>query len=384
MSVRSEGKIEEETKEFIEGIEKCLRCRYCLTVCPLYDGWLTQAASGKMQSIYYLLKWGLKPDEHFRRMLFRCSTCKKCDVICKTQAGDVKPGEKTEKFREILNKKYGMQPLERQIAARDGIMKHNNPYHEPHENRFKWAADLPKSGKYLYFVGCTAAYRILEVARATVEIFRKLGVDFFVLNDEACCGSVLLRTGQTDDVVKVIGKNMDLFRKNGVKNIVTSCAGCYRTIKVDYPIFADSFNINVLHSSEVVKEHLPKYLSKLRKPKNQIVVTYHDPCHLGRHCDLYEAPRDVIKMLPNVKLVEMKTNRADATCCGAGGGLKSGFPQEALDVAKKRIKEAEETGAERLISACPFCQLNLVQAIKETGSKLKMQDLTEFVLEFLQ
>ena len=164
-----------------------------------------------------------------------------------------------------------------------------------------------------------------------------------------------------------------------VKKIITSCAGCYRTLKVDYADILEDLNIEVLHTIE--------FLLQLIKEKNVqlkdlgINTTYHDPCHTGRHVGLYEEPRELLRKISN--LTEMKTIKEAAMCCGAGGGLKKGFPELSLEIAKSRVQEAEETGAENLVSICPFCYRNLSDAIKALNSKIKMVDLLELIYQAL-
>ena len=169
-----------------------------------------------------------------------------------------------------------------------------------------------------------------------------------------------------------------MFKATVVKKIIATCAGCYRTLKIDYPKWIEEWDFEVLHSIEVIDESIQSGTIKI---KNKIpgVMTYHDPCHLGRHAEVYDAPRRVIKAIKQDEFIEMRRNKANAYCCGAGGGVKSGFPEFALEVAIDRIKEAEETGAEWLTSNCPFCLGNLKDAALESRSKIKVVDLLELV-----
>ncbi|HEA71066.1 MAG TPA: (Fe-S)-binding protein, partial [archaeon] len=217
---------------------------------------------------------------------------------------------------------------------------------------------------------------IEKVAIATAKIFNKLGVDFSVFGEhEVCCGSVGMRSGDRKSFGKVAEKNAELFKGRGIKRIVTSCAGCYRTFKKDYRERLG--DIEIVHTVEFLRDIINNKDIKLKNL--DIKTTYHDPCHLGRHMNVYEAPRDLLNKISN--LTEMKTNRVGAMCCGAGGGVKKGFPELSMEIAKNRVKEAEDTGAEYLVSTCPFCWRNLNDAIVSTGSNLKMVDLVELLLE---
>ena len=238
--------------------------------------------------------------------------------------------------------------------------------------------------EYLYFVGCTSAYRGQSIAQSTVKLLDKLGISFFILKDENCCGSVLSRIGLVKDAKKLAHENYKLFKKKGVKKIITACAGCYNAFKNDYHRYLGRFDMKVNSVPELLNELIKKgkvNLNDYLKKNVNIKVTYHDPCHLGRHCGIYEEPREVIDSIKGVHLVEMKTNRSEALCCGAGGGFRSGFKDESLKVGKKRLEEAKVTGANYLLSSCPFC-IAQFKAVQDESSP-KIMDLTEFLLHLM-
>jgi heterodisulfide reductase subunit D len=228
-------------------------------------------------------------------------------------------------------------------------------------------------------VGCTSSYRQTEIARATFSLLKKVKADFTLSPEEWCCGSPLLRTGQTDLVEQIVKHNIEVAKKLGAKKIVFSCAGCFRTFKEDYPrILKQETGIELLHITEYLYDLLKNGKLKLTKEFPH-PVTYHDQCHLGRHIGVYDAPREILKAMPGVRFIEMRRIKENAWCCGAGGGVKSGFKDWALEIAKQRIKEAESTNAEYLISSCPFCQHNLSDAIAALNSNLKMLDITRLL-----
>lgn len=215
----------------------------------------------------------------------------------------------------------------------------------------------------IYFRGCTAREKETSIADATEELLKSAGVEYTVLEDEKCCGSVLLRTGFIDEAKEQIQKNTEVLSND---LILTSCAGCYKTLKDDYE------GLDVIHISQFLKELIDE--NKLDFTKKDLTVTYHDSCHLGRHCNVFDEPRDVISCVAN--LVEMENNREDSLCCGAGGGVKSAYPEIASQMAESRIAQALDTNAELLITPCPFCKLNL----KDYG--LDVLDLTEFLVKY--
>ncbi|KZX15736.1 (Fe-S)-binding protein [Methanobrevibacter filiformis] len=222
----------------------------------------------------------------------------------------------------------------------------------------------------LYFKGCTARERLNNISNSVESILKLFNIDYETLDDEGCCGSVLLRTGFVDEAKELIEKNALEFKG---KKILVSCAGCYKTLKQDYSDILGE-NLEVIHISQFLKELIENKEIKTKGiNKNNLKVTYHDSCHLGRHMGEYEAPREVINHFAD--LCEMVNNKEKAKCCGSGGGVKSAYPEIAKIIAKSRVKEAEETDAELLITTCPFCKLNL-----DENFNLKVIDLSEFVL----
>ncbi len=215
----------------------------------------------------------------------------------------------------------------------------------------------------IYFRGCTAREKETSIADATENLLKLADVEYRVLEDEKCCGSVLIRTGFIDEAQKQIEKNTELLSG---ELILTSCAGCYKTLKQDYD------DLDVIHISQFLNTLIDE--KKLNFNKKDLNVTYHDSCHLGRHCNVFDEPRNVISNVGN--LIEMQNNRENSLCCGAGGGVKSAYPEIASQMADSRIYQAIETGADLLVTPCPFCKLNL----KDRG--LDVLDLTEFLINY--
>ena len=215
----------------------------------------------------------------------------------------------------------------------------------------------------LYFRGCTAREKQTGIADATEKLLEIANVDFHTLDDEKCCGSVLLRTGFIDEAAEQIKENTEILQG---EKIITSCAGCYKTLKEDYE------GLDVIHISQLLDDLIKQ--GKLAVSKKDFDVTYHDSCHLARHCSVFDEPRDVIKSVAN--LVEMENIRENSLCCGAGGGVKSAYPEIASQMARSRIAQAKETGCETLITPCPFCKLNL------ENEDMEVIDLTEFLIKY--
>ena len=215
----------------------------------------------------------------------------------------------------------------------------------------------------LYFRGCTAREKQTDIAEATERLLEIAGVDFHTLDDEKCCGSVLLRTGFIDEAQNQIKKNTETLKG---QKIITSCAGCYKTLKEDYE------GLDVIHISQLLDELIRE--GKLNFSKRDLNVTYHDSCHLGRHCNVYDEPRNVIQSVADI--TEMENIRENSLCCGAGGGVKSAYPEIANQMASLRIAQAKETGCKTLVTPCPFCKLNL------ENDDIEVVDLTEFLVKY--
>ncbi|MEM4262572.1 MAG: (Fe-S)-binding protein [Thermoplasmata archaeon] len=369
----------------------CLQCGYCRAVCPVYGetGWESDNPRGKLFALKQLanrgpmdviLRRNPKPSEEYKQRLYHCTSCGACDEVCHV---NIKLAHLWEELKEWMLKQ-GYEPLEAHKKIYERVKKVRNPYDEPIEKRDAWLTDksvLSPNPEVLFFAGCTASYRVGFLGQAVAKILKAADVRFNILGpDEWCCGSPLLRTGQADIVRSELAPhNTRAIETRGVNALVTACAGCYNTIKNDYP--------KIIGRPTYKLYHLTEYLEKLLKEKRLVLskefkkkVTYHDPCHLGRHARVFEAPRNVIKAIPGIEFVEMAYNREMAHCCGAGGGYKSAFNYSAESIAAKRVREAEEVGAELIITSCPFCQVNLNAGAKNIGSKIKTVDIVQ-VLE---
>ena len=273
------------------------------------------------------------------------------------------------------------------------VKSYDNPWQQPRVARSKWARrarkeglieELPREmkktkGKVLLFLGCTAAYdiNVKQVAVSTVNILEAVNIDYGCLgNDEKCCGSVMLRMGDPE-FERLANENIKIFNNLGIEILISSCAGCFKTIKEDYPKVG-KLNFEVLHTVEFLRRLYEEHKLTFNTPIEKR-VTYHDPCHLGRASGVFNDPRFIMNMIPGLELIEMPRTREYSRCCGAGGGLKSGYPDIQNKMAQRRVKEAEETGAEELVSACPFCFQGLQVGITALDSSLVMRDISYLV-----
>ncbi len=407
-------------------IKRCLRCSICKwipqlqiksqkysTICPSIDmfNFHAYSAGGRIIIALALEMGRIKPSKDLMDIVYKCTECGGCAVACKF-LNTLEPLEIIVKLREkLVSLGYGPMPKQQQYI--ESIKNYNNPYNEPHEKRLDWLPNdikIDPNAKTLYFVGCTSSYRRKEIAIATARVMNAANYPFKILDgNEYCCGSPILRTGDKKSFNEQVHKNINIIKKEGIDTIVFSCAGCYDTFKLEYTLEKE-YNFRVLHTTELFNELIDTGNLNLTKELS-LTVTYHDPCHLGRNSEplvewdgdalqmmplvsinmpekpkrcgafgIYDAPRYLLEKIPGLKLIEMERIREYSYCCGAGGGVKSAFPEFALKTAITRIEEAEETGAEIIASACPFCSTNLNDGIVEKGSNLKFHDISELLL----
>jgi heterodisulfide reductase subunit D len=333
--------------------------------------------------------------EEMAEVIYQCTLCNSCNAICRKTSLPL-PFE----IEYSLNQAKVFEALRADLVENgfilnehrllmESIKNYDNPWGQPRRARTRWAnknLEIKDAAKdkvdVLYYVGCTTSFdpTLRNNALTTVALLDRAGVNFgFLGNEEVCCGSIALRIGDQRTFERLARYNIEVFNELGVKTIVTSCAGCYKTLSQDYPQVGE-INAEVLHSVQYMQRLLDegklKFTEKVAKK-----VTYHDPCHLGRHSKVYDAPREILAVIPGLTFKEMKRNREGALCCGAGGGVRAGFPSLTSEIAKERIEEAEETGAGYVVTTCPFCKQGLSDGIKAVGSKIEALDLVEIMEE---
>ena len=360
----------------------CNICAFCRIRCPVYQQvkWESVTPRGKMQILRNVVKGWIELTPAVAERIFSCTTCQICNDQCDAE---VRPFD----ILKVARKEFtgqGLGPLSAGKKMDRRIVEYKNPYREPQEERFNWLeVEVPKTADTLLYFGCVTAYRFGETGKAIVELLKKAGYDFTITPDEGCCGMHPYWDGETKLASDIAKENVEIFKNTGAKRIVTACAGCYSTFKNAYPELVDNFNLEVVHFSELLLELIKNGKLKLRETKS-MKVTYHDPCHLGRHAEVYDAPREVIKSIPGGELIEMEHSGQDSQCCGGGGGYFTAFPENAVEIAEKRVREAEETGADALVTTCPLCKTNLDLAIKRLDSNLGLYDLADLVLEHVE
>ncbi len=375
---------------YSEILYQCGKCGTCRTAYH-EEGWPRVCPSGEFGNFeaYYLggknlLTWAIMSDrlkwtENLAKIFYQCSVCLACTQQCQIPEIHYFAGEWLMAMREQTVQK-GLGPMPEQKRYSEHVALENNPYMEKHNERTNWiTSDIKQTqnSKLAYFVGCTTSYREQNIAKATSEILNSLHVDFKILNDERCCGSPVYMTGQTGKAKKIAETNVKIFKNEGVEKIITSCAGCYRTLKETYhKKFGIDHGIEVLHLPEFLLQKINDGEIEFNNEIN-MKITYHDPCHIGRHMGIYEQPREVLQKIPGIELIEMPRNRHNAWCCGSGGGVRSAFKDLSSFAANERIKEAKETETSAIVSCCPFCLNQFKTNIDD--DEIQTFDLSELV-----
>ncbi|TFG31169.1 (Fe-S)-binding protein [Candidatus Thorarchaeota archaeon] len=359
----------------------CIRCGNCKFIfkdyspsCPSgeYFHFESFFASGRLWIAHGVQKGELDWDESLLDPIFACTTCSSCEIQCLAPHHE-HIVDVIEELRALAVEALG--PLEAHEKFAERIRANHNPYGHEHHNRVLLEIhNLPESAPIVYFVGCTSNYRETAIRDATISVLKKAGVDFTVV-DEYCCSSPLIRTGQLEQVRALAEHNQAMIKAAGAAKVLTSCAGCFRTLSKDYEKLGVLQDIEVVHISQFIDELLNQGKLSIKKSGTETQVTYHDPCHLSRHMNEYEVPRAVLSKL-QIPIKEMEFNRENSWCCGAGGGCKSAYSEWSLATAKKRIEHAEATDVSTLVSACPFCKRGLQDA---NDGSLEIIDLIEIV-----
>jgi Fe-S oxidoreductase len=365
-----------------KNLAKCEECKTCsgyCTVASSFEGVETWSSKGRILIIKGVQDGELALSKKVVDVLYTCTECGLCFAQC---FEDLEANKSILATRHQIAEK-GLAPEVFRETARN-IMEIGDPGAVPVDRRLSWMKDfsfqsLPRKAKVLYWVGCMVADRTPKTASAFFEILNHANVNFTMLRErEGCCGYVLLSTGLWDEAEKVAKEALSKIEKTGVETLVTPCAGCYYTFKKLYPeILGLSLPCEVLHSSQLI-ENLIKDRKHELKSLN-LKVAYHDPCSLGRHSGVFDAPRNVLKAIPGLTLEEMSLNRRLARCCGGGGGLWSFNHKVSMNSAYSRLKDLQPLGVDVLTTACPLCQMNFRYTSLRKSVPIKIYDITEIV-----
>jgi glycolate oxidase len=367
----------------------CINCAFCRLGCPTYD--ITQLESrnarGRTILAFNLMTGTIEPSKELADSFYTCTTCNACTYFCPAR---IKVDEIIQKGREKLFAS-GVAP-EPVMALRDSILNTDNVYAATKEDRIAIfpssikkkveTGELKKKADTLLFMGCVSSYLDMKIIPSFFKIMDAAGVDYTIFGkNEICCGFPLHLMGDQEKFEQTARNLIDRIKETGAKELITPCAGCYKTFTKYYPEAGD-LGLEVFHSvhyiPKLIKEKKIKLGGDLGKK-----VTYHDPCDLGRTFEIFDEPREILKAIPDIDFVEMSRNRLMARCCGGGGSVIALEPELAADMAAIRVKDAVDVNAEIIVSGCSACKDNLRKGVKvipkDERPKIKVMDITEIV-----
>ncbi len=367
-------------------LKTCIQCGSCSSSCPAAED-----ISSTRRQLWRMLQMGLIDEALSSELFWDCTTCSMCEIRCPR---GIPLSKLVTKLRERYNAHEGPKDAMAQVASVLGKSK-NITGDEP-ENRLLWteniqglSAELRKNlvkdkADVVYFTGCVSSLfpQSYKIPQSLTRILLETGVDFSLLGeDEWCCGYPQLAGGFGEDAVKEYAlHNLELVKGKGANTVLISCPTCYHVWKYEYPeLLGDQPDIDIKHYVEFLPEVIKA--GSLEFKTDEVVVTYHDPCDLGRKSGIIEPPRELIKSLPGVKLVEMRFNSEDSKCCGGGGNLEMINADLSHEIAQKRVEEALETGAKYIITTCQQCKRTLQNAARRMRARIKVNDLLEFIDE---
>ncbi len=416
-------------EDYRADMERCSRCSFCKWIpfahvkswrfakgCPSieYNKFQCYSAGGRFSVGLALLEGRYGYSDRVLDIAYRCMLDGACDVTCKVCRYTIEPVEAMRELRFKLVEDGQLLPQHMPVI--DNLRKEDNMMMKPRAERGKWAEGLDvkditkEPAEVVFFAGCRFSYdeELWKVPRAAVTLLKNAGVDVGIMGkDETCCGGRAYDMGYRGEFTKYAENNIEAWTTAGVKTVVTSCSDCYHAFKRLYPDVGSKFE--VLHTVEFIDRLIKEGKIKFTKTV-PMTVTYHDPCHLGRRGEpyvpwkgvekkirgqitvreprkpryngangVYEPPREVLRSIPALQLVEMERIREYAWCCGSGGGVKEAYPDFSLWTAQERIEEAKCTGASAIVSACSWCERNFIDAINANGDGMKVYDIVELV-----
>ncbi len=385
-------------------LDACTRCGECVSWCPTF------AEKPELDSIVPLRKietvrrfvrgqYGLRarffgpyqprPEELKSHSdgTYDCTLCGRCRVVCPAR---IQTRELWIAMRQDLVRQ-GVYPAIFDQLREIFLTKHNISG-DDNANRLIWSQNLPeipegvrgrKGAEVAYFVGCVASFypQCYSIPQSIVQLLEKVSASYTTLGgEEWCCGFPLIIAGMGDEALEAVRHNVETVRQTGARRLVASCPSCYHTWKHDYPrLLGEPLGFEVLHITELLAEFI-RDGNLLPRPLEE-VVTYHDPCDLGRTSGVYEAPREIIRAIPGITMVEMEHHHEYSLCCGGGGDVEMADKELVAAVARRRLAEAQATKAKILLSACQQCKRTLTAAARQEKVRIRIMDVVELLAQ---
>jgi len=364
-----------------EQLLSCIQCGTCSASCPT-----AFAMDYSPRQMWQMVRLGMEAEVLSSRTFWLCTTCKACQVRCPRgiPITDTMVALKEYAVRVDVDVPEGMK------AFGDTIVKDYNISSDDNKNRQIWSQNLDhvphgvkprrRKAEVLYYIGCVSSFypRVYSIPQALVQIMDRADVEFTTLGaDEWCCGYPLHIAGMGDRMAELAQHNVQKARAVGAKKVVFTCPSCYYAWAHLYPEFVDVSGIQLVHAAEFLAELLAD--GNLALEAVEEVVTYHDPCDLGRKSGVYDAPREVLARIPGLEFREMSASRENSLCCGGGGDVEVADHSVPTGVAAQRLAQVQATGANYVLSACQQCKRTLQEGARQNKIRVRAMDLTELV-----
>jgi heterodisulfide reductase subunit D len=378
-------------------IDACTQCGECLKHCPVQDVTgnaavsppekirmfreLIRSTNGFKAKLFGTGEADRKLLEDFTKAVYECTTCGACGQNCPV-------GIFTQRLWPMLRKelvKRGLGPIGVQANLPNAITKSGNPYDKPAVDRylpwFPGNVRVADRADVAYYAGCTGAYEAQPMVRGDVLVLNAIGTPFTMLppEEEVCCGFPLFITGQHDLLEDLVKRLVAGYEVRGVKTLVCSCPCCVNIMSRDWPAyFGRELPFTIRHITQYVAGAIRSGKLRITKGLNETVI-YHDPCYLSRGVGIIEEPRDVLRSIPGVKVIEFERHGLNSRCCGSGGAARKVFNENAIKMGRQTIDEAVAKKADRLILSCPACYAKVNEAMQGHENQIRITDIMELV-----
>jgi len=366
MAVSGKLPVKKGLKGAEEQILTCTMCGYCKESCPFFNilGWDTNTSRGRILLSYAMLHNIVPPDQKAVETVYRCTLCRRCETECSSK---LKILDILEAVRKDIAESGMLLPAHKSVLKNleeaGNIFADRTPTTEMHNEK-------EHRSPVAFFAGCVSSYSARKPAAATRRLLKRMGIEYTMVN-ELCCGYPAHLLGA--DFTKLAKENIERLKKQGVRTLILTCDGCFRTFKELYPKSIKG-DLQVKHIAEVIAENM----DKLPEPKAKETVTFHDSCDLGRHMKMYDLPRKVLSRFANIK--EMPATKEKALCCGTGGGARISFSDCSDAIALKRINMAEGV-AGVMVTTCPACAHSMEVVARKGKKKVAPVTLAQYVEE---
>lgn len=370
----------------IEKLSTCLQCGTCSSSCPTYF-----SMDVPPRQLWRMVSLGMKEEISKLSTFWLCTACNSCTIRCPR---GIQVSESMRQVREWVMRDKLQETPEALTRLKDMILNTHNMMGDQNETRLIWSSNLQggigevkKKAEVVWFVGCVASFfpMAYKIPQSMVQILGRSGIDFTVMGgQEWCCGFPLYTGGMSDAIHELAAHNLESVLATGAKTLVSTCASCFHTWKHIYPEMLSDFpkDLEVLHATEYLSRLVEQGRVKLGPVER--VITYHDPCDLGKRNGIIDEPRFILNSIPGIELREMVNNRQNSLCCGGGGNVEAFSPDAVMQASKNRLEQAVNTGAEYLVSACQQCMRTFFNGAKKNQIRIRAIDLTQLVLESIE